>query len=222
LKIKDFLKIFGAIVALQVASVYRQESDVLYFLSKPLIMASLGIFAYSKLKDSGFKAQGYLFFAILLSWLGDIFLMFEGSQMFLIGMACFGIGHIGYIIFHRRHYQETDTFKVISAVVYCLILITMVLYLVAIPDNFKVPIYAYFFILMFHLVFATLNSESSNLGHWPAIGIGLFSISDALIGINVFGDGPKSVYISMAVMLTYSASQAMIVLGILKKKGLSD
>ena len=209
-------------MALQVASVYRQESDVLYFLSKPLIMASLGIFAYSKLKGSGFKAQAYLLFAIILSWLGDILLMFDGSKMFLLGMASFGVGHIGYIIFHRRHYQETNTFKVISAVVYCLILITMVLYLVVIPDNFKVPIYAYFFILMFHLVFATLNSESSNLGHWPAIGIGLFSISDALIGINVFGDGPKSVYISMAVMLTYSASQAMIVLGILKKKGLSD
>ena len=209
-------------MALQVASVYRQESDVLYFLSKPLIMASLGIFVFSKLKSKALKAKGFLLSAIFFSWLGDIFLMFEGSNMFLIGMASFGVAHIAYVIFHSRHYTDSERFKIISAVAYSLILITMVLYLVVIPDNIKLPIYGYFLILMFHLVFATLNSEPSNLGAWPAIGIGLFAISDALIGINVFGDGPKNVYISMLVMLTYSASQAMIVLGILKKKGLTD
>ncbi len=222
MKIKDFLKIFGAIVVLQVATVYRQENDVLYFLSKPLIMASLGVFAFSKLKETKLKAQAYLLGAVFFSWIGDILLMFEGSTMFLLGMAAFGLGHIGYIIFHRRHYAASERFKVLSAIIYSLILITMVLYLVAIPDAIKWPIYAYFLILMLHLVFATLNLDKSNLGAWPAIGIGLFAISDALIGINVFGEGPKSVYISMAVMLTYSASQAMIVLGILKQKSLSN
>ena len=208
-------------MALQVASVYRQESDVFYFLSKPLIMASLGVFAYSKLKDGDLKAKSYLFLAILFSWLGDVFLMFEGSTMFLSGMGSFGLAHIAYLVFHRLHFTSSNGFKVISAVVYCLILMTLVLYLVAIPKDLTIPIYGYCLVLMFHLVLATLNSNASNLGAWPALGIGLFIISDALIGINIFG-GAKSVYISMAVMLSYSAAQAMIVLGILKKKSLSE
>tara|TARA_R110002050_G_scaffold110013_2_gene221905 strand:+ start:12689 stop:13354 length:666 start_codon:yes stop_codon:yes gene_type:complete len=221
LKLKDFLKIFGAIVALQVASVYRQESDVLYYLSKPLIMASLGIFVYSKLNGEELKAKGFLFVAIFFSWLGDILLMFEGTPMFLAGMGSFALAHVGYIVFHRIHFTKSNGYKIFSAVLYCLILATLVLYLVNIPKNLEMFIYAYFLVLMIHLIIATLNSDSSNLGALPAIGIGLFVVSDALIGINIFG-GAKSVYISMAVMFSYSVSQAMIILGILKKKGLSE
>ncbi len=221
MKLKDFLKIFGAIVALQVASVYRQESDVLYYLSKPLIMASLGIFVYSKLNGEELKAKGFLFVAIFFSWLGDILLMFEGTPMFLAGMGSFALAHVGYIVFHRIHFTKSNGYKIFSAVLYCLILATLVLYLVNIPKNLEMFIYAYFLVLMIHLIIATLNSDSSNLGALPAIGIGLFVVSDALIGINIFG-GAKSVYISMAVMFSYSVSQAMIILGILKKKGLSE
>jgi uncharacterized membrane protein YhhN len=221
LKVKDFLKIFGAIVALQVAAVYRQENDALYFLSKPLIMVSLGIFVYSKINTADLKAKGYLFVAIFFSWLGDVLLMFEGTTMFLAGMGSFALAHVGYIVFHRLHFIKSNGYKVFSAVLYCLILATLVLYLVSIPKNLELFIYAYFLVLMIHLVIATLNSEISNLGALPAFGIGLFIISDALIGINIFG-GAKSVYVSMAVMFSYSIAQAMIVLGILKNKGLSD
>lgn len=221
MKTKDFLKIFGAIVALQVASVYRQESDVLYYLSKPLIMISLGIFTYSKLQGQNLQSKLYLFLAIIFSGIGDIILMFEGSTYFLAGMGSFSLAHLFYIIFHRRHFKSSNAFKILSAVLYCFILMTMVLYLVAIPKALEIPIYGYFLVLMFHLILATLNSDTSNLGSLPALGIGLFIISDALIGINVFG-GAKSVYISMIVMLTYSIAQAMIIIGILQKKLKSD
>jgi uncharacterized membrane protein YhhN len=85
----------------------------------------------------------------------------------------------------------------------------------------EIPVYAYFLIIMLHLIIAAINSADTNFGFWPTIGIALFIISDALIAIRLFG-AESNKYLSMAVMLTYAAGQAMIVLGILKKRGLSD
>lgn len=221
MKIKDFLKIYGAIVALQLASLFRNDNDVLYFLSKPLILASLGVFVYSKLKDVDLKAKTFLLLALFFSFLGDIFLMLEGKQMFLLGMGTFSLAHIAYIIFHRAHFVKFDLYKSLTAILYGLVLLVIVLSVVVIPANMETPVYAYFLIMMLHLIIAAINSADTNFGFWPTIGIAVFIISDALIAIRLFG-AESNKYLSMAVMLTYAAGQAMIVLGILKKRGLSD
>jgi uncharacterized membrane protein YhhN len=221
LKIKDFLKIYGAIVALQLATLFRESNDVLYFFSKPLILASLGVFAYSKLKEVDLKSKTFLLLALFFSFLGDIILMYKGQQMFLFGMGSFSLAHIGYLIFHRSHFVKFNLYKSIGAILFSLVLIGIVVSMVDIPSALKIPVYTYFLILMLHLILAALNSESTNLGLWPTIGVTVFMISDALIALSLFGSEPNK-YLSMGVMLTYATAQALIVLGILKKRGLSD
>ncbi len=155
--------------------------------------------------------------AILLSWLGDVALMYQGENIyFLLGLSSFLLAHVVYIIvLAKSSFQKLqfDTLKVLPFAIYTVGLLKLVL-----PETgaLMIPVLIYGVVISVMAGSARLresntSQESYRLALYGAI---LFMISDSLLAINMFYS-PLPIAGAL-IMSTYTVAQLLLIQGILK------
>lgn len=213
MSIRDFSKIYGALVLFHLAVLYRGEGGAMLWLSKPLIVGALLVFVISKLKEvSGLKP---IIWALLFSWLGDIALMYDYNWSFLAGMGAFALAQIAYITWYARNWKGLHLSSLMLSLVISIGALYLLLSLVSLPEDLRVPVYGYFGLISIHLTLSLQTWSRAGINVFPALGIFLFVFSDWWIAWAKFGGGLNAdSHNSLIIMLSYASAQGLIALGI--------
>lgn len=212
MKTKDFSKIYLSILLLHLVVIYKPDSIELYYLSKPLLLFSLTAFFIHK---NGFTntAVKQVAAALMLSLVGDVLLMRDGEIFFLGGMAAFLLAHVFYILFYFRQKLKAQIAPLLGGVAIAAAGLWSLYSYVHTPGDLAPYLYVYGIVLGAHFVMSALFASANKGLQWlSALGAFLFLISDLILAFNKFNE--SSVYLSVAVMLTYGMAQYCIVLSI--------
>jgi uncharacterized membrane protein YhhN len=170
---------------------------------------------------SNTQGFGVLLFALLFCWFGDILLIFteKNELFFLLGLAAFLLGHIGYIIAFKKFSKNKVEGKKMSFVVYLApLLFAVALLMLLFPElgDMMVPVIAYATVISIMCMAALGRWHKTNNGSFVFVlaGAVFFIISDALIAINKFY-APFELA-SFLIMITYIKAQYLILVGLIK------
>lgn len=191
-------------------------SEELNSYTKPLLMPLLMFYVYRSSQGNVTGRILLLSLALLLSWIGDLALMYQGDTMyFMIGIGFFLLAQVTYIIvLSKSSYGKLkfDPIKVLPFVIYG---IGLFQFLLPNAGDFQIPIFVYGIVIMVMVSTARLREGSSTqLSYRLAIyGSMLFVISDSLIAVNKFYmEIPLAGFM---IMITYVAAQLLLVKGLL-------
>lgn len=206
---KHFSIIFLAIGLSDIWQICSGES--LRYLTKPLIMLSL--IAYylmaTKRPNLGFVV------ALVMAWLGDMFLLFDGKTFFMLGLGSFLVMQILYAIIFLRNSYELTLGKAIFATVIIVPCLLLVYRLLGFAEGFEIPIIAYAFSIIAMLksaVFRKTNEPNYNLLLTGSI---CFLMSDMVLAHRIFDTTISEAMISqfaVIVISLYSLGQYLIVI----------
>lgn len=192
------LEIFGSIT-------YNKP---VVFLTKPLLMPILMLFAY----QNGIRNK-WLYLGLLFSLFGDVFLMFSGTNFFILGLSSFLIAHLFYITLFKPQFK----FNFLPWVGFGVFVAAFLVFIIPVlPSELVIPLVLYSFIIATMGVFAASRTGVSSPSYQMIlIGAILFIISDALIAVNAFHTMiPKN---ALYIMSTYGLAQLLIVRGWIKQ-----
>jgi len=196
------------------------EPPVFFKILKPLIIPLLIIEVYQKSRSSivNLSLFRWLYAALILSWLGDAFLMFEArdSSFFILGLSSFLMAHIGYMISIiitsevtiSKSIKSSRSLYLVFIVAYAMLFLS-ILY----PGlgEMQFPVFIYAFVIMAMVAMSVLRSATGSLV--VLAGAVLFVLSDSTLAyakfINTF---PGSRELTM---LTYMLAQFLLVQGLL-------
>ncbi len=187
-------------------------NEWLGYLTKPLLMLTLGFFYYQKTKAKLILQDKLMLVALLFSCLGDSFLMFQrqNSQFFLLGLGAFLVAQLTYYYVFSQEGQ-TQYLKRLPFTLYAMLFVGLLWN--KIPPDFLMPIIVYAFAIMFMGIGAVQRQTNPKSYRLVLIGAILFIISDSFIAVNKFAYNiPQS---SVWIMATYIAAQYLIVAGML-------
>lgn len=213
MKTKDFNKIFFALLFFHLVVLYKPESEVLYYLSKPLLLFSLLAFFIHKNFPVDRSDKFKITTALLLSLLGDVLLMQSGEEYFMGGMAAFFAAHVAYLLFYVRQHLSLMLIPLALGLALALLAVYALYSFIHLPQDLQPYIYSYAAIIGLHLVVATLFAYKYRGKQWlSAVGAMLFVVSDIILAYNKFTE--SHTYLSMTVMLTYGLAQYCIVISV--------
>lgn len=194
----------------------------LQHLFKPLIMVMLAGYYFSTVTKT--ERSGLVVLAILFSFLGDTFLMYEykRSIYFMLGLGSFLLAHVLYILVYRQH-QTVENENQLAGVhrirlAMPVILAGSGLIIVLYPrlNELRVPVIIYALVLVAMVLMALFRyGRTLSISFWMVFaGALLFMISDSLLAINKFLQPlPQA---GLAIMITYISAQYLIVEGLIK------
>ncbi|MFC7484111.1 lysoplasmalogenase [Luedemannella flava] len=168
--------------------------------TKTLLMPSLAGWAATR------RAPGLLVAGLLLSWLGDVALQFDG--LFILGMGFFAAAHVCYVtLFVRRGAAAVMRGRWGFVAAYCVVWLGLVAVMWSGLGDLRVAVALYSLLLT---ATATLS-----VGLGPVVGLGgaLFFVSDALLALRL-ADLPRPPGADLLVMITYLAAQWLIADGV--------
>ena len=186
---------------------------------KPILIPIIGFGAYFYRK---FPTQNILLAALVLSWLGDVILLFTdlGEIYFILGLVCFLTAHIVYcVLFNKQkriRKRQNKPLFIFGSVLIAFYLIGMVSVLMPHLGDLEIPVSIYASVISIMLLFAfngflVWEKPGNQLVFLGAI---FFIISDSILAVNKFyAPIPRS---SFFIMLTYLLAQYLIVVGVLK------
>jgi uncharacterized membrane protein YhhN len=179
--------------------------------SKPMIMASLIGFYISSAK----KQSNAFLLAMIFALFGDIFLMFNGEEFFLIGLSCFLVMQLLYTITFLKDRVNDILLMIYRSLPILFISIAVIAYLWNGLGEMRIPVSVYTAAISL-MVISALIRRSNMYWYFPVvIGVILFMISDALIAVSKFG--PSFNGIEYGVMATNMLAQYLIVRGMIEK-----
>ncbi|MFD7106607.1 lysoplasmalogenase family protein [Streptomyces celluloflavus] len=158
---------------------------------------------------------------------GDTFLQLDGDTAFLVGMGSFAAGHVCYLThFVRRGAPASAALArrgspaagrrsrtAAAAAAYAVALTaTVALLWPDLPHGLRIPVAGYS-LLLTAMAFGALRA-----GPWAALGGLLFLLSDTLLATGI-ADWPQLPVPQFWVMLTYTAAQSALAVGILRSAG---
>lgn len=155
--------------------------------------------------------------ALVFSWLGDVFLMFNES-FFIPGLVAFLIAHLAYLfLFSKIKPSEALMKKSFGMAIFLTIIFFVSFYRIILTETgglfIPVLIYAVVIITMW-LVAAHRSLRNPRSNYWLISGALLFVVSDSLLGYNKFVQSLPILHI--LIMLTYGLAQLSLFKGILK------
>lgn len=206
------------------------QSKILPWIVKPLLMPLLLTLFILNFKKLLSIERICFILALIFSWLGDILLMLNGSNLFIFGLVAFLIAHISYIIsfvnrikyeVKRSKYRLKLSTMLISAIPY-LVYIAFMLAMV-IPSltsnregkqHLLIPVIIYAFCVVGMAYTASLRDLNVS-GFWTVVlGTIFFVGSDSILAINKFVNPfPLPDFF---IMLTYGIGQYLITVGTLQ------
>lgn len=149
--------------------------------------------------------------ALALSALGDFFLALENQQRFFVpGLASFLAAHVAYLAIFLPHAAMPEGTALAIIVLSIAAAGTFIATLAPKLGKLKLPVFAYFAVIMAMVAAAWSIREASWL-----LGVGalVFALSDSLIAVRKFRAPFPG--INQAVWVTYVAAQFMIALALL-------
>ncbi len=164
----------------------------LQYFSKPSLM--LILLFYFLLNTRKLSAVKYLIiFALVFSWLGDVFLLFDKQykSLFIYGLAAFLVAHVFYIFYFLQIRRSNKPEKLPSALIFIAIAAYTLALFAFIAPNVKslvipVGIYALVISTMLAASLAAFDFGKQNFGRTAVAGTLLFIVSDSILAINRF------------------------------------
>jgi uncharacterized membrane protein YhhN len=188
------------------------ENEWLGYLTKPLLMITLGFFYFKHTQASLNKRDKIVLLALFFSCLGDTFLMFQKQNhlYFLLGLGSFLLAQVCYVILFRQEGQSRH-FRWLPFISYsCLLLFFL---LNKLPSDFKIPIIIYSVVITLMGIRASERKVSDRSYQLVLIGAILFILSDSLIALSKF---VVTIPLSgLWIMATYVVAQYLIIQGLL-------
>jgi len=178
-----------------------------HIVSKPMIMAGLiGFYIF------GEKRQDHIFLTgLIFALLGDCFLLFGTSDMFVIGLICFLIMQICYTSTFNRKRRIPRTKDYIVPIIIALIALSVLGVLWSDLGDMQWTVALYPIAITTMAIYAYLRHPKLRGYGILFTGVCLFIVSDALLGFNKFGSNFP--YAQIAIMVTYMLAQYLIVTG---------
>jgi uncharacterized membrane protein YhhN len=215
MKKKYWFLLFAVILIGDLVGIQLQNKEIQIFF-KPLIIPALIGYLDSRLLSITKGLSKWILGALLFSLAGDALLMFEekDSIFFLLGLSCFLLAHIFYIVFfHHVRLKEKvkgNPWLLVVVVIYYAALITL---LSPYLGDMKIPVLVYGIVIsfMFMLAMHMLFIKNKAAGKWMMFGALLFVISDSVLAINKFYSSFEGA--GIFIMLTYGLAQLFIVEG---------
>lgn len=192
------------------------EGLLLHRVMKSLLMPVLMLLVWRS--GPAVPQRGWLFAALIASWLGDLLLMLPGSQFFLMGLGSFFLAHLFYLgVFQLRNQLLSGPLRSKPWVVLPFFAFAGALLLLlwpGIPAGMRLPVSAYAGVISL-MAFAAWGKSRELSAPWAALlmaGALLFLLSDSLIALGKFGQDLLRIPAqAVMVMLTYSLAQGCIV-----------
>jgi len=211
-----FLILFFAFALLQIVSQIFSPT-ILNFVSKPMLVISLAAY-YSQSVPLLNKT---FLFALIFSWLGDVFLLFEqyNGLFFMAGLGSFLFAQLFLIFSYRQLSSAKDEFQGTQRVrlSFPFILVGSGLVVILYPKlgDLKIPVIVYALVLTLMVLQSIFRLGSTNSkSFWLVFfGAAFFMLSDSLLAINKFY-APLS-FAGVSVMTTYIAAIYLIVTGVI-------
>lgn len=182
--------------------------------TKPLLMPLLALWAVSLFSSGNMSAKqkAWLVTAIVFSFLGDVALMNDAETWFLTGIGFFALAQLSYIALFNQ-IDGPGLVKAWKIALLPYIGFWLLINILIKPGELRIPI-AIYSALIVAMAVAALNASlklTRPFRFAPAIGAGLFMISDTLIAFEEFN---KIEIPNGTIMLTYLLGQALIVGGV--------
>ena len=188
----------------------NQGQKALEYVCKPLTLMLL-IGAALALDPVDDAVRTWFVVALVLSLVGDVFLMLPREQLFVFGLGSFLVGHIAYIV--GMHVDGVDGLRFLGGIV----LVMVALAVVGTPILRGVragseralagPVVAYMFVI------SAMVASAVGVGRVAGVvGAGLFYVSDALIAWNRFRSETR--HGRLAIIVTYHLAQVGLVLSL--------
>ncbi len=224
MKHRWLLYIFGINLLVELMALYYGLVNLQY-ITKPLLMIIMGLFVLLQ-PIIRKRIKTFLFFAILFSLWGDVFLLFDqnGGPNFMLGLFSFLLAHLFYIILflHIKKFQHPQRSWNAWIIAALLLYVALLFYLLS-PNlgELKIPVVIYALVLSTMLISAMHAFHFTNdTGRWVISGAFLFVISDSLLAINKFYT--PFAFAGLAIMSTYALAQFLIITGVTKFTGSRD
>jgi len=171
--------------------------------TKPLLMPALAVGLVWAAPQRRSPAIVLGLIALTFSWLGDITL-----RWFVIGLICFLLAHIVYLVlFTTRLAARRVPWW---ALAYAAWLVVLLAILSPHTGPLLVPVIAY------GIVLTAMAAVASRCNRWVAGGGALFVVSDSILAINTFVPDARIPLVDFLIMVTYLAAQTLIVWGLLQ------
>jgi uncharacterized membrane protein YhhN len=176
--------------------------------AKPMIMASLIGFYIAFVQ----KQDNIFIVAMIFALLGDIFLLFESEQMFMVGLGCFLLMQILYAMTFKKH-ATSYAFPILFLP---LVLGSMVIFGKLLPNlgSLQIPVIGYA-VAILTMAYFGFNRDKTLPGYWLiTTGVVFFVISDLALAWAKF-KAPFAWH-EHVVIVTYMIAQYLIIRGMVE------
>lgn len=206
---------FVALSILEIASNFlRTDFPTLHYVAKPTMLIVLGGYFFVQTVGMRTPRTWLMQAALAFAWLGDVFLMFDGTTYFQLGLGSFLLMQVGYtLVFRNTRQRATPSYGLLALV--CAFALGVLLLIWPNLGAMRLPVVVYLLAIAV-MVLTTLfrrGKVPAQSFWWVFGGAVLFMISDSLIAIEKFY-GPVPLR-EWWVMSTYLAAQYLIVEGLL-------
>ncbi|OHX65906.1 lysoplasmalogenase [Flammeovirga pacifica] len=213
---KIFWGLFSLIFFINIYSNYVGDMLLMKF-SKPLLMPFIAIYFSATWKETSENSIIYktMMIGFFFAWIGDLYMMFsEDQDVMLIGLGCFFICHVLYIIAFFFSGVKDKPIWYVFPFVLSLIGIYVAEHIASNHSILYAPVLAYSIMIsvMFSFAFIRIFIRKDKWAIFTAVGALLFIISDIMIGLNTFKEFDLS---TAYIMLTYIFAQLLISRGMM-------
>ena len=196
------------------------ELQNLQIITKPLLMLILLVYFWTKSCDLN-SPKYLIMLALFLSWLGDIFLLFDkqNPRLFIYGLGSFLLAHLCYIVyFYQIRKQNGVDFspKIFPSLGVLIYVVGLFMLLAPSLENLQIPVFVYALTLAAMLLtsYHAFDFKKHYFGKICVAGTLLFVVSDSLLSINRFYQPFE--FANVFIMLTYAIAQFLITVGALR------
>jgi len=179
----------------------------LIFIFKPFILLSL-LFLYS---SSVLVRNKWYVIALIFSFFGDVFLLYSGQSLFIMGLVSFLLAHFIFISIVLKRIQKTSFLKIISSVIpFLVVFILLIFGLKESLNEMLLPVIIYgLTISTFGIVsLVDFQNRKSQKSLFMLLGAMVFMISDSVLAINKFYNASHE--FEIIIMFTYIIAQYLI------------
>jgi uncharacterized membrane protein YhhN len=211
---QKYLNTYVVISIVYLTLIAMGQETITWYL-KPILLLPL-IFAVFTNKNAA--KDYYLKAALLLSWIGDIILMFvyKSENYFIFGLVSFLLAHICYILLFRKDIVSKPKTNNPNPIFYTLIgVFWMLMMYVLYPKlgEMKIPVTVYSLVICTMLAFVYYGSSiwKKQAANFILVGATFFVLSDGILAFNKFYQPLP--FASFLIMCTYLIAQFYIVKG---------
>ena len=213
-KIKIAFVVFVLVSVIDIIGIIF-KFPILVYAFKPLVLLSLlALYTYSVSN----RNKWYIL-ALVFSFLGDVFLLFEGQLFFMIGLVSFLIAHILFIKIILSWLTKSSLFNITVAFIPFLITFSGLIYVLKDSLNeLLIPVIIYGITISIFGVVSLLNylNTKTTKALWMFFGALVFIISDSILAIHKFYFSKE--ILGILVMATYIVAQYLIYRSMILKK----